>query len=221
MAVMEKPVEDGGCGDSVTEHLSPFANGTVRGDKHAAAFVTPADRLEEQMCRVLFEGQVTELIHDQEFRLCKERQPLIEPVFGMGLGELGDKGLRRDEQNRVTSQDGGPADRDGKVGPANPRRPEQKQGFAIGNEAAGRQLLDLRFVDRGPGGKIEACEIACKGKAGKPYAHFDAPPVFARNLAFKKKRERLADGQLAAGSFVDKGIELIAVSFKRVSMAAR
>src|SRR5947209_1414368 len=78
-------------------------------------------------------------------RLREKRQPLLEPVFGMGLGKLGDEGLRGDERNGVSRQDRGPANGHREMGLAHAWRTEQQKRFGIGDKAAGRELLHLRL----------------------------------------------------------------------------
>jgi len=55
--------------------------------------------LEERMRGIGLERQITELIDNQELRLREKRQPVLELVFGMGFGKLGDESLRGDKRD--------------------------------------------------------------------------------------------------------------------------
>ena len=68
MAVVEQAIEDGGRHDRIAEDGAPFADRAVRGDQHAAAFVTARDELEEEMRRIGLEWQQFKIsIHYQRF----------------------------------------------------------------------------------------------------------------------------------------------------------
>ena len=75
---MEQPVEDRGGEDLVAEDVAPLRHDLVGGDQDAAALVAAGDELEEEMRAPAFEGQVAELVDDQQLRLAVERQALGE-----------------------------------------------------------------------------------------------------------------------------------------------
>src|ERR1035438_10576908 len=64
---MEEPIQDSrGEGGVIVEDASPLFEGFVGGQHDGAALVALADDLEKQIGAMLVDGQVTELIQDQE-----------------------------------------------------------------------------------------------------------------------------------------------------------
>src|SRR4051795_9545262 len=66
LGVVDEAVDHRGGGDVVAEDLAPAAEGHVRGDHHRALFVTGGDQLEEQVGRGGVEGDVADLVDDQQ-----------------------------------------------------------------------------------------------------------------------------------------------------------
>ena len=102
---MQEPVEDGGGDHLVAEDLAPLRDHLIGGDEHAAALVATGDELEEEVGAAPLEGQVPELIDDEELRFREEADLVGETSLGLGLGERADELGRRDEENRVPSFD--------------------------------------------------------------------------------------------------------------------
>jgi hypothetical protein len=65
----------------------------------------------------------------------------------VGLDQAGGQCRGGDEQHRVALADRLAAERNGEVGLADARRPEQEQCCSVGDPAAGGQITDLIFVD--------------------------------------------------------------------------
>ena len=65
VGVVEQSVED-----RRHEHVvSPLRHDLLGGDEHTCSLVVPRDQLEEEMRRSLLEGQVAELVDDEQLRL--------------------------------------------------------------------------------------------------------------------------------------------------------
>jgi len=64
--VVDEPVDHGGGDDVVAEDLAPPPERLVGGDDQAGAFVAGGDELEEQVCRFGLEGDVPDLIDDEQ-----------------------------------------------------------------------------------------------------------------------------------------------------------
>ena len=67
VAVVEEPVEHGGGDHLVAKNVAPLGDHLIGGDEHAASLVTAGDELEEEIRGLLLEGQVAELVDDQDF----------------------------------------------------------------------------------------------------------------------------------------------------------
>ena len=83
MAVVQQPIEDRrrhhlvAVGEAFSEgvHLIPLLHGAAGADQDAALLVAAGDQLEEQVPCLEFEGEIAQLIDDQQFRLPVLRQP--------------------------------------------------------------------------------------------------------------------------------------------------
>jgi len=63
---MQQPIEDRRSEDVIAEDLAPLTDKLVGGDEQAALLVAASDELEEEMRRSLLEGQIAELVEDEE-----------------------------------------------------------------------------------------------------------------------------------------------------------
>ncbi len=66
VGVVDEAVDHGGGDDVVSEHFAPASEGLVAGDDHRGAFVAGRDELEEQVRGFGFEGDVADLVDDEE-----------------------------------------------------------------------------------------------------------------------------------------------------------
>ena len=66
LAVVRQTIEERGGHLGVAEDGRPFAEGQVGGDDDRGALVEPADEVEQQLASGLGEGQVAELVEDDE-----------------------------------------------------------------------------------------------------------------------------------------------------------
>src|SRR5712691_10566323 len=64
--VVEHAVEDRGGDDPVAKHVAPAPEALVAGQDHRAALVAPADELEEQIGPGAVDGQVADLVDDEQ-----------------------------------------------------------------------------------------------------------------------------------------------------------
>jgi hypothetical protein len=64
--VVEEAVEQRGGDDGVAEHLAPFGKAAVGGEDHGAALVAGVDQLKEQVPAAGDDGEVADLVDDQQ-----------------------------------------------------------------------------------------------------------------------------------------------------------
>ena len=77
--MVDEPVDHGGGDDVVAEDLAPAAEGLVGGDDQAGAFVAAGDELEEQVGGLGFEGDVADLVDDQQRVAAEPDELVLEP----------------------------------------------------------------------------------------------------------------------------------------------
>ena len=83
--VMQDAVEDGGSDHAVAEHVPPAAEALVGGEDHRATLVAPADELKEQIGAGAVDGQVADLVDDQQPGDGVDLEPVVEAALGRGL----------------------------------------------------------------------------------------------------------------------------------------
>src|SRR5882757_773872 len=111
VGVVQDAVEDGGGQRAVVvEYLRPVLVGAVGGDHHRCALVALADDLEQQVCAVLVDRKVAELIDNQYGGLQIAVELALELASRLGRGQGVDNIHGRSEEHRVSIQAGGLAE---------------------------------------------------------------------------------------------------------------
>src|SRR2546427_727942 len=126
VAVMQQPIEDRRSEDVIAEDLAPLTDKLVGGDEKAALLVAASDELEEEMRRSLLEGQIAELVEDEELGLGVESELVGELAIELGAGERAEQRGGAGEKHRMTRLDDGASEGDGEVGLADPWRSEEQ-----------------------------------------------------------------------------------------------
>src|SRR5581483_7982317 len=86
VAVMGQPIEQRGGHLGVAEHTGPLAEGKVGRDDYGCALIEPADEVEQKLATGLGEGQISELVQDDEVHPGQMLgKPALPPVAGLGL----------------------------------------------------------------------------------------------------------------------------------------
>ena len=114
--MVQQSVEHGGseCG-VVVEDLGPFAVDAVGGDDGGAALVALAEDLEQQVGAGFVDGQVPQLVQDEDAGFEEAVQRRLEGACGLGGGERVDRVDGAGEQHRVVRLAGPQAERDGQM----------------------------------------------------------------------------------------------------------
>jgi hypothetical protein len=90
LGVVDQAVDHGGGDHVVVEHLAPAAEWLVAGDDQAGALVAARHELEEQVGGLRLEGDVADLVDDQQRGAAQPDQLGLQPVGGVGVGQAGD-----------------------------------------------------------------------------------------------------------------------------------
>ncbi len=165
LAVVGQAIEQRGRHLRITEHGRPFTEGQVGGDDDRGAFVKAADQMEEQLTAGLGEGQLAQLIEDDEVQpghvvgettllaaagLCLEAVHEVDDVVEAAAGAVANEGA---------------GNGDGEMGLSGARAADQDHIALIYHEAARCQLSDEAFVHR-DGGEVELADVLGEGQLG-------------------------------------------------------
>lgn len=82
-ASVDESVGDGACGGGVVEELAPVLEGEVGGDDGRRSLVAPIDDLVEQVCAARVEGEVAELVDQQQVWCRPGVEPPVEGVAAL------------------------------------------------------------------------------------------------------------------------------------------
>lgn len=110
--VMQQPVEQRRGDHAIAEHLTPFAEAAIGRQDDRAALVAGVDELEEQSAA---DGQVTDLVDDEQVVAGKEAHELRQVAFPLGLGHRVDDLGQRAEVDALASAYGFHAQRNGRL----------------------------------------------------------------------------------------------------------
>ena len=190
--MVKQAIEDRRGDDGIPEDAAPFSHRAVGGDQDRSLLVAPRHQLEEQMGGVGLEGQIAQLVDDQQLRPRQGRHLPVERAIAVCLGQHRHQRGRRDELHVVILPDCLAAEADSQMRLARARRAEEQNRVAMGDPAAGRQLPDLPLIQRWLRLEVEAVQLAHEGELRQLARHGDAPLVAPRDLARHQEGQRLA-----------------------------
>src|SRR5439155_23985875 len=164
--VVDEPVDHGSGVGRVAEDLAPGGEGLVAGDDQRGAFVAGADEREHQVGRLRVEGDVADLVDDQE--RCPEQlaQLVVEAALPLCVAEAGDPLGRGREADALAGEAGTDAERDRQVRLAGAGRAEQDDVVAGGEEVELAEMEDERLLHRALEAEVELLERLAGGEAG-------------------------------------------------------
>jgi hypothetical protein len=85
--MVQKSVQQGRCDDRIAENLAPFTETAIGGQDHRASLVAGVDQLEEQVACTGADGEIADLIDDQQRGAAQEANALAQSPFAFGLGK--------------------------------------------------------------------------------------------------------------------------------------
>lgn len=114
--MVKQPIEQSSCDDRVAEHIAPLGNAAVRCQDHGSLLVSGVDQLEEQIGPACCDGQVANLVDNEQGCPCIEPDLLDQAAFAFGFGQSLDQFCQRAAIDAFPSFDRSDAKRGGKVG---------------------------------------------------------------------------------------------------------
>ena len=124
--VVEQAIEDRGRDHGIAEHLAPGAETLIAGEDDGPALVAARDELEEKVGPLAVNGDVADLVDDEDLGLGQELQAFVPAILRQGLAEGGDLPRGRGEQRAVAVLTCFEPERDGQMGLADAGRTEQE-----------------------------------------------------------------------------------------------
>ena len=146
---VQQAVQQGGGHDVIAEDSAPVPEAAIGGEDGGALLVAGIDQLEEQVGAAGLQGQVADLIDDQQGDPVDVAQARLEGTGAFGLGERGNEFGQGREIDALMGLDGGDPQGDGQVALADPGRAEQVDGLATVDEAELGQGEDAVAVEAG------------------------------------------------------------------------
>jgi hypothetical protein len=132
---VDDAVDHGRGDDVVGEGLAPAPEGQIAGDHDRADLVAGGDELEEQIRGVLIEGDVTDLVDDDQLVAADLLQLGLKASGLMRFGEAGDPVVRGVEEDRVAGVGRFDPEPDREVGLPEPT-PSRRATSLIGTPSA-------------------------------------------------------------------------------------
>ena len=144
------------------------------------------------------DGQIADLVDDEQLGPAEEAQPLAQIALPLGLGERGYELGQGAEVDAAPGLDGLDAESDGKMRLAAARLAQEVDDLAAVDELELRQGKDAVAVERGLEAEVEAGEGLEAGQPPHLERRLDAP-AFAQGELFAQERvDRLERADFAA-----------------------
>ncbi|GJE68457.1 hypothetical protein LNAOJCKE_5701 [Methylorubrum aminovorans] len=163
--MVEESVEQGCRHDRITEHFAPLGEAAVRSQDHRPALVARVDELEEQVAATGDDGEVADLVHDQQRGPAEIADALAQGAVALGLGQRGHEVGQRREHDAAPGLDRLDGERDRQMALAGAGWSEQMDDLGPVDEGQFRQRQDALAVERGLEGKVEPGQRLDRGQA--------------------------------------------------------
>lgn len=199
-AVVHDAVDDRGGHVPVAEHVAPPAELEVRGEDDAAGLVAVRDDLEQKPGPVDVDGQVAELVDDDQPGPADRSELGVRPVLVLGLPQPHDQARGGEEPDGNHALAGEHADRDVQVGLAAADVAVEHEVLGPVDEIQAFQLLTPPVGwERG-----HAPVVAVKGLVLGEAGLFEQPPAFGFDAARVLPLEQVGEeAELARGRVPD------------------
>src|SRR5581483_11364961 len=196
-AVVEEPVEDGGGDGGVLEDLAPVGDAAVGREDDRAVFVAAGDDLEEVAGGFGGQGEVAELVDDQQLWAVPEAHRRLPAALERGALCFGDEVGGGRVVDAVALLGGVAAERDGEHRLADAGRPDQQHVALVLDEAQGGELVDELAVESGLGVVVDLGQRLRAGEAGKAQPPLEPAALGRLDLDREQPFEETRVGGLA------------------------
>ncbi len=136
-ALVDEAIGDGASSSLVVEELAPVFEGEVGGDDGGGALVALVEDLVEQVGAARVEGEVAELVDQEQVVAGPGSEAPGERVFGLAGDEVVDEICGYDEADAVAAEAGELAEGVGEMGLADAARADEDAVGLLGEEVEG------------------------------------------------------------------------------------
>lgn len=184
--MVQEAIKQCGRDDGIAEDISPFGKAAVCGQDHRALLVSSVDEVEEEIAAAGHDGEIADLVDDEQRRAAEEEQAFAKASFSLGLGETCDEFCKRAEVDAPAGFDRLDAESDGQVALVGSWRAEKVYDFAAGDEPELGKCQDAVAVERGLEGEVEAGQRLDRPEASHAERRLD-PAVLAQREFFRQE----------------------------------
>ena len=169
--MVQQPIQNRRGDHPVPEDVPPVGEALVGGEDDRPPFIPSTDELEEQVRPLPIDGQIPNLIHDEQARDRVELELLLQPILGEGLTKGGHHRSRRGEEDPVAVVDRLEPESHRQVRLAHPGWTKQHEILSQLDEPTGGEGLELLLIQRGLSAPVEGLEGLDEWEAGEIGAH--------------------------------------------------
>jgi len=145
--MVEEPVENRRGDNRITKHVAPGAEALITGEQNRALLIAPGDELEEQIGALPINGDIPDLINDQELGLGQHLEAVLQPVFGERFAERREEAHGGRKQDAVALLTGRDAQGHGEMRLADAGRTEEQRILTLLQIAPGAEFADQFHIN--------------------------------------------------------------------------
>jgi len=147
--------------------------------------------LEEQVRGFGFEGDVADLVDDEQWDASEAAELVVEAALGVSVAEAGDPFRGGGERDAVAGLAGADGDPDREVGLAGAGRAEEHDVGSFGDEVEGAEVRDDIAFEGTLEGEVEVLECLAGGEPRGADASFTAVVLAGGDFTFETRGEEL------------------------------
>jgi len=156
--MVQQAIEQGRGDNRAAEDVAPFGEAAVRGQDHGAPLIPGVHELKDQIAAAGDDGQVADLVDDQQLRPAQEAQAFAQGAFALGLGQRADDVGQGGEVDRTAGLDSLDPKSQRQVGFAAAGLPNEVDDLMAVDELELGQGEDTVAVERGLEREVKAAQ---------------------------------------------------------------
>ena len=182
---MRETIEQRGSHLGIAKDAGPFSERQVGGDDDRGSFIELADEMEQELAACLSEGQIPQLIQDQEVEAGDEIGGSSLPFRACLGGQLVHQVDDVEEPAPPSFSDAGTGNADREVSFSSAGSTDQNQVALMVEEVSGSQITDQGLIDLCRF-EVELVDLLCQWQLGDGHLVFDGPGLLLRDLGMQQ-----------------------------------